>query len=102
LLVIVGVCALLLAIPAGIALLRPHHPPKLTPENLRRSVEGKVHVGIFGSVCGQVDRSLWKCHFDQGSDELVYSVQMVSDHCWSARAVSGWAPQAATKASGCL
>jgi hypothetical protein len=101
--IIAAVCAGLLAIPAGVVLLRPHHPPKLTEESLARSV--REDAGWDEAGCVQHEGIHWGCRASSSvssGDGVVYDVRMTSGHCWTARAVQHSGTATRLTASGCL
>jgi len=100
LIVILGVVTLLLAVPAGVALLRPHHPPKLNEENLARSV--REDTSWIEAGCVHHQGADWGCNVSRGSDSAVYDVRMTSGHCWEAHQMGRTRVSVRVAATGCL
>src|SRR5215468_8467719 len=87
--VVLIVLVALLAIPAAVVLLLPHHPPKLTADNLARSV--REDSGWSAAGCAHKQGAHWGCSVSNpvsSDDSAVYDVLMTSGHCWKARVVS--------------
>jgi hypothetical protein len=99
--VILIVLVALLAIPAAMTLVWPHHPPKLTEDSLARSVRDDTAWSEAG--CVHLGGTHWRCNVSSASDGGgVYDIRMTSGHCWSATAIEQHGSFRQVSASGCL